>query len=132
MLWARAWLWIGGASFLAFGAAFLVMPLDLFAAIGLPLSGPIATTELMAFYGGLELAVGALIVACALSATRVRDGLVLMSSCYGAIGLARAAGMLATGARSDFLWFALATELVFAVLGVILIAMLRPRAAGAR
>jgi hypothetical protein len=132
MLWARALLWVGGVSFLAFGAAFLVAPLELFAAIGLALSGPIATTELMAFYGGLEIAVGALVVACALSAARVRDGLVLMTACYGGIGLARAAGMLATGASSDFLWFALATELVFAVLGAILLATVRPPAAGAR
>lgn len=126
--WGRLLLWVGGLGFLGFGIAFLFAPLALYGAIGLPLSGALATTELMAFYGGLEVALGALVLACAVVPRRVRDGLVLMGTCYGGIGTARAAGMLLTGASSGFLWFALATEILFAVLGVALWRGLRPGA----
>jgi hypothetical protein len=112
-------LWLGGLGFLAFGAAFLFAPLSTFALAGIALSGPVAATELMAFYGGMELAVGGLIVACGLLPARRRDGLLLMAVVYAAIGLSRGAGMLTTGAASDFLWAALALELGLAALALI-------------
>lgn len=112
-------LWLGGLGFLAFGVAFLLAPLPTFALAGLQLQGAIAATELMAFYGGLEIALGALLVACALRPARRADGLLLMLSTYAGIGLARAAGMLATGADSTFLRGALALELGLALLAAI-------------
>lgn len=112
-------LWLGGLGFLAFGAAFLLAPLPTFALAGLALSGPVAATELMAFYGGMEIAIGGLIVACGLYPARRRDGLLLMAVVYAGIGLARGAGMLATGAATGFLWTALAMELGLATLALI-------------
>jgi hypothetical protein len=112
-------LWLGGLGFLAFGAAFLLAPLPTFALAGLVLSGPVAATELMAFYGGMELAIGGLILACGLFPSRRRDGLLLMAVVYAGIGLARGAGMLTTGAATSFLWTALALELGLALLALI-------------
>ncbi len=112
-------LWLGGLGFLGFGVAFLLAPLQTIAMAGLPLDGAVAATELMAFYGGLEIALGALLVACALKPSRRRDGLVLMLATYAGIGLARVVGMLTTGGDTPFLRVALALELGFALLAAI-------------
>ena len=71
-------LWVGGLGFLGFGVAFLLAPLPTIALAGLQLQGAVAATELMAFYGGLEIALGALLVACALRPARRADGLLLI------------------------------------------------------
>lgn len=112
-------LWLGGLGFLAFGAAFLLSPLPTMLMSGIALEGPLAATELMAFYGGLELALGSLILACALQPARRRDGLWLMLVVYAGIGLSRLAGMLAHGTDTSFLRIALALELGLALLAAI-------------
>ncbi len=112
-------LWLGGLGFLAFGVAFLFAPLATMAMAGLPLSGALAATELMAFYGGVELALGAVLIGCALTAGRLRDGLKLSLIVYGSIAAARIAGMLSTGADSTFLRAALALEAGLAILAAI-------------
>lgn len=112
-------LWLGGLGFLAFGIAFLVAPLPTMAMAGVQLSGDVAATELMAFYGGIELALGAILIACALSADRWRDGLKLSLIVYGSIAAARIAGMLSTGADTTFLRAALALEAGLAIMSAI-------------
>lgn len=116
---------VGGLGFVGFGLAFLFAPLATMAMAGIPLQGPLAATELMAFYGGLELALGALLLACVLRPARRRDGLLLMASAYGGIGLARLAGMVAHGADSGFLRAALGLELGLALLAVVVLAATR-------
>ena len=111
-------LWLGGLGFLAFGTAFLLAPLETFALAGVDLQGPVAAAEVMAFYGGLEIALGGLLVACALLPARRRDGLVLMAAVYAGIGLARLAGMVAHDADSTFLRVALGLELGLAALAI--------------
>ncbi len=112
-------LWLGGLGFLSFGTAFLVAPLATFALTGLTLSGPIAAAEIMAFYGGLEIALGGLVLACALVPARRRDGLLLMGVAYAGIGLARLAGMALHGGDATFLRVALALELGLALLALL-------------
>lgn len=112
-------LWLSGLCFLGFGLAFLVAPVETLAMAGVATQGPIAATELRAFYGGVEIALGVLIVACALDTARWRDGLWLTLACYGAIGVTRLAGMAIDGSDSFFLRFAASTEIVFAILAVI-------------
>lgn len=118
-------LWVGGLGFLAFGIAFLLAPLPTFALTGVDLSGPVAAAEIMAFYGGLEIALGGLVLACALAPARRRDGLWLMGTAYAAIGLARLAGMAVHGADSPFLRTALVLELGLAVLAAAALPALR-------
>jgi hypothetical protein len=115
-------LWLAGLGFLGFGLAFLVDPRGTLALAGVATEGAIAATELRAFYGGAELALGALILACALRPARHRDGLWLTLVCYGAIGLTRAAGMLIDGSDSSFLRLALGTELGLMVFSGLLLA----------
>ena len=109
-------LWLSGLSLLGFGVAFLVAPLETMASAGITLTGALEATELRAFYGGLEVALGVLVVACVLSPARRRDGLVLTLAIFAGIGLARLSGMLLSGADTGFLRFALSTELGFALL----------------
>jgi hypothetical protein len=120
-------LWLGGLGFLGFGMAFLLAPLQTFALAGLDLQGPVAATEVMAFYGGLEIALGGLIVACAMRRARRADGLLLMATAYGGIGLARLVGMFANGADSSFLRIALGLELGLAALAIAVLLSSRRR-----
>ena len=115
---ARVTLWLGGLGFLGFGIAFLVAPLDTLAAAGIALSGDTAATELRAFYGGLEVALGALLIAADLRGAR-RHGLILCLASYGGIGAARALGMAIAGSATSFFWFALATEATLALLAAV-------------
>jgi hypothetical protein len=117
-LLARITLWLGGLGFLGFGIAFLVAPLDTLAAAGIRLEGDLAATELRAFYGGLEVALGSLLLAADLRGAR-RHGLILCLACYGGIGAARALGILISGSATSFLWFALATEVTLAALAAL-------------
>ncbi|MCB1554541.1 MAG: DUF4345 family protein [Xanthomonadales bacterium] len=107
----RVLLWIAGLGFVGFGLAFMVAPLHTLAAAGIELSGALAAAELRAFYGGLELGIGALLIASAVRPAQARNGLWLCLASYGGIGSARALGMLLGGVATPFLWFALATEL---------------------
>jgi hypothetical protein len=125
---AAVLLWVAGLGFLGFGVAFLLAPLRAMAAAGIALEGAIAATELRAFYGGLEVALGVLIVATALVPGRLRDGLVLTLSSYGAIGATRLVTMLATGTDTPFLRYALLVELGVAVLAGALLWALRAAA----
>lgn len=114
----RLTLWLGGLGFLGFGIAFLVAPLQTLAAAGIALQGDLAATELRAFYGGLEVALGTLLIAADLRGAR-RPGLILCLASYGGIGAARALGMLIAGSATPFLWFALATEAMLAILAAV-------------
>ncbi|MCE3003741.1 MAG: DUF4345 domain-containing protein [Xanthomonadaceae bacterium] len=116
---------LGGLGFLAFGLAFLVAPLATFALTGVSISGAVAAAEIMAFYGGLEIALGGLLLACAWSPSRRRDGLLLMGAAYACIGLARVAGMLVHGADTPFLRIALGLELGLAALALFALPALR-------
>jgi hypothetical protein len=110
---------LSGLSFLGFGVAFRIAPTETLALAGVVTEGAIAATELRAFYGGIEVALGALIVLCATRPSRWADGLWLTLACYGAIGLTRLAGMAIDGSDSFFLRFAAGTEISFAVLSLL-------------
>jgi hypothetical protein len=118
-LLARITLWLGGLGFLGFGIAFLVAPLQSLAAAGVSVSGNLAAAELRAFYGGLEVALGVLLIASDLRPGARRHGLILSLASYGGIGAARALGMVLGGVATPFLWFALTTELLLATLSAI-------------
>ena len=116
---ARVVVWVSALCLLGFGLAFLWAPLPTMAAAGLSLEGGLAATELRAFYGGLETALGIVLVACALRTRRLRDGLVLTLAIYGGIGLSRLAGMAISGTDTTFLRLALATELGLAIAALV-------------
>lgn len=113
---SRITLWLGGIGFLAFGLAFLYAPLATMAAAGVAVEGGTAATELRAFYGGLEIGLGLLLIAADVRPDARRYGLLLCLVSYGSIGLARLFGILIVGSATPFLWAALATEAALAAL----------------
>ena len=117
---AQVLLWVSGLGYAGFGVAFLAAPIRTMALAGIVMEGAVAAVELRAFYGGLELGLGALIVAAALLG-RLRDGLVLTLVSYGAIGGVRLASMLATGTDTPFFRFAVAVELGLAACAGVLL-----------
>lgn len=119
-------LWLSGLCFLGFGLAFLWAPRETLALAGVVTEGAVAATELRAFYGGVEIALGALILACASRRERWRDGLWLTLACYGAVGVTRIAGMFIDGSDSAFLRFAACTEIGFALLAILGLRWLSP------
>lgn len=121
----RLLLWIAGLCYVGFGIACLIAPLPTLAAAGVVFSGEPAAAEVRAFYGGLELGLGALLIAAAQSAEYLRAGLWLCLASYGGIGLARLLGMAIDGVATPFLVAAAATELVLAATAGW--ALLRPR-----
>ena len=108
---AQVLLWVSGLGYMGFGVAFILAPIRTMALAGIAMEGAAAAVELRAFYGGLELGLGALIVAAALVPGRLRDGLLLTLVSYGAIGGTRLIGMLATGTDAPFFRFAVGVEL---------------------
>lgn len=125
MLLARITLWLGGVGFLAFGLAFLVAPVETLAKAGFVLSGDGAATELRAFYGGLEIALGTLLIAADLRDRR-REGLLLCLASFGAIAAARLLGIAIEGGANTFLWLALGTEVLLAAMAAVALRNMRP------
>jgi hypothetical protein len=122
---ARFTLWLSGLSFIGFGLAFLIAPLQTLASAGVEMSGALAAAELRAFYGGLELGLGLLMLAADRQARHRPYGLILVIGSFGAIGLARALAMALGSVSTPFMWFALGTELLFALLAVIALRRVR-------
>lgn len=116
---------LSGLSLLAFGGAITYAPLQILALADVVTSGAHAEVELRAFYGGLELALGALILICAWRPERRRDGLWLTLFVYAGIGITRGLGMLMQDVHSNFLVVALIVELGIAALAAVALVLLR-------
>ncbi|GIX34488.1 MAG: hypothetical protein KatS3mg126_0267 [Lysobacteraceae bacterium] len=112
---------------LGFGLAGLLAPLRLLALAGVEVDGALARVELGATYGGLLLALGVLLAACASDPRRYRAGLWLCLASHAGLGLARGAGMLLASLHTPFLITALVLELGLALAAAFLLA--RPAAA---
>lgn len=105
---------LSGVGFVLFGLILLVAPQATLAGLGITVSDGAATVEIRAFYGGLELALGALLLWAALRPEARAHGLVLGAVSYGGIGLVRGVSMALAGVATPFLWAALVTEAVLA------------------
>lgn len=110
---------LGGICFLGFGAVMLVSPQAALTDLGLTIPDGAPTTEIRAVYGGLELGLGALLVAAMHKIQYLRAGLVLGCVAYGSIAGGRAIGMLVDRSSSGFLWGALGVEILLALLFLI-------------
>jgi hypothetical protein len=110
---------LAGLGFLAFGLWFLVDPIGPLAAIGISATGAPAATEFRAFYGGLEVGLGALLIAAAACRTQHRAGLWLVLAANGGIALGRLVGLAVDGIWVPFFAYALAWELGFTALAAI-------------
>ncbi|MDX1571963.1 MAG: DUF4345 family protein [Xanthomonadales bacterium] len=113
---AKLIVYIAGLGFLGFGIAALIDPERLLAGMGLQVGGSGSlTTELRAFYGGLELGLGGLTILLALR-DRLTDALGLTLVAYGSLAAGRLIGILVAGDVNTMIWVALAIEVIVASL----------------
>lgn len=113
---AKSTLILAIAGLAGFGLAFLLLPDTTLGWAGLELTGVGARTELRTFYGGLELGLAAVLVACLRRPARHRDGLWLTLAIFAGLAGARLIGLAVDREFSTFIGLALATELALAAL----------------
>ena len=105
---------LAGLGFLAFGVAIMAAPEAVLGSVGI--SGTTAgLIELRAFYGGLELGLGAFLLACAAKPAWREPGLWSVALVNGGIGAARLLGIGLTGEFTGFFAAALVWEIGFTV-----------------
>jgi len=125
--WARIALVVAGLGMLAFGVLLALDPINWLARAGVTVGADAITRiEIGAFYGGIEIGIGLLLLMAASQRQYHRAGLWLLLLTHGGIGLTRVALMLASGTQTPFLLVAGAYELLFAGLAVIAL-MAQPR-----
>ena len=107
---------LAGLGFLGFGLWFLVDPIGPLAAIGITATGAPAPTEFRAFYGGLEVGLGALMLVAAAKPDWRTAGLWLVIATNGGIAAGRLIGVAIDGVWVPFFSYALVWEAGFAVL----------------
>lgn len=110
---------LGGLGFLGFGAWLVVDPAGGLAGVHIAATDPAGLIELRAFYGGLELGLGAFLLACAARPAWRMPGLWLTALGNGGIGLTRLAGIAMTGVFTPFFAAALVWEIGFTALALL-------------
>jgi len=114
---ARIVLFLYGLMFLGFGLAFLLSPLSMASMTAFQLLSPAAVTELRAFYGGLEIGLGAYLLAGMLSRDWMAPALQALVAVSGGIACGRIFGMLVDDSASPHVLLYLAVELLGVALG---------------
>lgn len=118
--WSRVILFIAALGMLVFGVLLTLDPIGWLARAGVALGADAVTRiEMGAFYGGIEIGVGLLMLMAAAQRPHVRAGLALLLATHGGIGLVRGALMLAGGTVTPYLIGAVVYELVFALLALV-------------
>ena len=103
---------LASLGFVGFGAAILVAPAEILGSVGI--SGTAAgLVELRAFYGGLELGLGAFLLVAAFKPDWTEAGLWLVAAINGGIATARLFGIALSGEFTGFFAGALVWEIGF-------------------
>jgi hypothetical protein len=110
---------LAGLGFLGFGLWFLVDPITPLALTGITATGAPAPTEFRAFYGGLEVGLGLLMLYAAAKPQWRTAGLWLVIATNGGIAAGRLLGVAIDGVWVPFFTYALVWEAGFAVLAAI-------------
>ena len=118
---------LAGLGFLGFGLWFLVDPIGPLADIGITATGAPAATEFRAFYGGLEVGLGLLMLVAAAKPDWRMAGLWLVIATNGGIAAGRLLGVAIDGVWVPFFTYALVWEVGFAVLAAIGLKAAGPR-----
>jgi hypothetical protein len=112
-------IWAAGLGFLGFGLWFVIDPIAPMQAMGITVSGVVAPTEIRAFYGGLEIALGLFLLIGSFKRDWRRPALWLVLFSNAGIGLTRLLALLMGGEWHSFFTYALIWELGFALLAII-------------
>ena len=115
---ARASLLLAALGLIGFGVALLVKP-SLLGVVGVELARPAASTEIRAFYGGLELGLAVFFIAASTRSNWLRPALFAQVAAFGGIVLARLIGILVDGSAEPMILIFAALEGAGALLGFI-------------
>jgi hypothetical protein len=111
---ARIALLVNGVLFASYGLLCLVMPETLTGAATLGLTTTVASIEVRAMYGGLELALGVLFLLAASRPTLLEAGLITGVTIFSGLGLARLLGIVLDGGPGTYNIVAVIYELTAA------------------
>ena len=111
MILPRAALILAGLIFLALGVAFLLAPAAMMASVDVALTTPLASGDVRAVYGGMQVASGVLLLLAARRADWVRPGLLAAAVLFAGLFAGRVLGLLLDGPPSPFGWLLAVAEL---------------------
>lgn len=100
---------LAGSVFVAVGAYFLVFPDSGAGVVGIALTSPLAASDVRAVYGGLDLAVGALLLH-AVCTGELASGLRIQIVAFGGLLLGRVIGHLLDGPEDSVAMILMAVE----------------------
>ena len=118
---ARAYLVLIGLTFAGFGFWLLRDPEALTRHVGLKMETVSARTEVRAFYGGLELGLGAFLLGCAMFPNGVKVGLGLVACVLAGAGSARLASLVQDGREGWQMTLFTVLEIAAALIALILL-----------
>ncbi len=131
---ARGTLALTSLAFAYFGLMFLMSPGAMLAPLEIPVETALATAEIQAMYGGLELGASVFFMWGALSVPLVKPALLAEVCLVGGLGATRLVATLVNGVQdSGLLWSFVGLELGSAALAAgLLVALGRGPASGER
>ena len=106
----RLFLAVNAVTFLAFGVAFLVAPVELAGNAELGVATPTARAEVRTIFGGFEVGLAAFLFACLARPDRVATGLLCSALTMTGFALARGASALLDGPVAPVMYWLLAAE----------------------
>jgi hypothetical protein len=109
---------LASLSFIGFGVAFVMSPAEMAGVVGLAAETPSALTEVRAMYGGLEIALGVVLLTMLRGATAQIVGLRVAAFAFGGLALGRLTGLVVDGFWQPFTWLLMAVEILSAGLCV--------------
>ena len=115
----RIVLWGMGLGFVAFGVAYLVDPHGMMEIVGVQLTSPSGAADIRAIYGGLQLALGLFLLACARRDDWTSPGLLATSYAFSFVAGCRLAGIARDHATDGVTLAALAIEITCAVISIV-------------
>ena len=101
MTFSRLVLVVTGTVFIAYGIAFLAVPVLMAAGAGIALPVPTAVTDVRAVYGGLQLGLGCLLICWSRRPSLTTAGLYAIVATLGGITLGRTLGIVVEQERRD-------------------------------
>lgn len=113
--WAREIVLLNAIAFVAFGAAFLLLPGTLAPMLDIELATSTAFADVRAIYGGLPLAVGLFFALGLRRPAWFAPSLFLVAACCGELALARLYSVLVSGVPGATILVFLALEAACAV-----------------
>jgi len=116
---ARIVLLLYGLMFMGFGVAFLLSPLKMASATAFDLLSPAAVTEMRAFYGGLEIGLGAYLLVAMAQRKWAGAALQALIAISGGIACGRLFGILVDGTAGVHMLLYLLVEVLGVVLGIL-------------